>query len=59
MKGLLRGATRIHVLLYRVTGGRLGGRAGKAPILLLTTTGRDRAGSGPCRSAISMTAAPF
>ena len=40
MKGLLRGATRIHVLLYRVTGGRLGGRAGKAPILLLTTTGR-------------------
>lgn len=26
--------------VYRLTGGRLGGRVGKAPVLLLTTTGR-------------------
>ncbi|MBA3653289.1 MAG: nitroreductase family deazaflavin-dependent oxidoreductase [Actinobacteria bacterium] len=30
----------IHALWYRVLGGRLVGRIGKAPILLLTTTGR-------------------
>lgn len=33
--------SRLHVVLYRVSGGRLGGRFGKtAPVLLLTTTGR-------------------
>lgn len=26
--------------VYRLTGGRIGGRVGKAPVLLLTTTGR-------------------
>jgi deazaflavin-dependent oxidoreductase (nitroreductase family) len=31
---------RIHVRLYRLTGGGLGGRVGRAPVLLLTTTGR-------------------
>jgi F420H(2)-dependent quinone reductase len=31
---------RMHVRLYRLTGGRFVGRVGKAPILLLTTTGR-------------------
>jgi deazaflavin-dependent oxidoreductase (nitroreductase family) len=33
--------SRLHVLLYRVSGGRIGGRFRKtAPVLLLTTTGR-------------------
>ena len=31
---------RIHPWLYRRTGGRIGGRMGKAPILLLNTRGR-------------------
>ena len=31
---------QIHVLLYRLTGGRLGGKIGKAPVVLLTSTGR-------------------
>jgi len=31
---------RFHVRIYRLTGGRFVGRVGKAPILLLTTTGR-------------------
>jgi deazaflavin-dependent oxidoreductase (nitroreductase family) len=30
----------IHRALYRATGGKVGGRMGKAPVLLLTTTGR-------------------
>jgi F420H(2)-dependent quinone reductase len=30
----------IHARVYRATGGKVGGRAGKAPVLLLTTTGR-------------------
>jgi deazaflavin-dependent oxidoreductase (nitroreductase family) len=30
----------IHRGLYRATGGKVGGRMGKAPVLLLTTTGR-------------------
>jgi deazaflavin-dependent oxidoreductase (nitroreductase family) len=33
--------SRLHVLLYRASGGRIGGRFRKsAPVLLLTTTGR-------------------
>ncbi len=41
MRGFLRRIfVRVHVLLYRLTRGRLGGSWGKAPILLLTTTGR-------------------
>ncbi len=32
--------TALHVRLYRLLGGRLVGRIGKAPVLLLTTTGR-------------------
>ena len=31
---------RIHVRLYRLTGGVLGGHVGRMPVLLLTTTGR-------------------
>lgn len=30
----------IHKGLYRLTGGKVGGKLGKAPVLLLTTTGR-------------------
>lgn len=36
----VRTATRIHVWLYRATGGRVGRRIGSVPILLLTTVGR-------------------
>ncbi len=32
--------SRSHVLVYRATGGRLGGKVGRAPVLLLTVTGR-------------------
>ena len=30
-----------HTLVYRLTSGRIGGRWGRAPVLLLTTTGRQ------------------
>jgi deazaflavin-dependent oxidoreductase (nitroreductase family) len=36
----LRAASAVHGGLYRLTRGRLGRRIGKAPVLLLTTTGR-------------------
>ena len=39
---------RMHVRIYRLTGGRFVGRVGKAPILLLTTTGQR---SGQPRTA--------
>lgn len=44
----LRWAGRLNVPLYRVSGGRVGARIGKAPVLLLTTTGRR---SGQRRTA--------
>ena len=31
---------KMIVFLYRVSGGRIGGKVGKLPVLLLTTTGR-------------------
>jgi F420H(2)-dependent quinone reductase len=37
---LFRVTTAVHRELYRRTGGKFGGKAGKAQILLLTTTGR-------------------
>ena len=37
---LVRAMSRVNTALYRRTGGKVGGRVGKAPILLLTTTGR-------------------
>ena len=40
MKRFLWVGTRIHVWLYRATGGKLGGRVGGVPNLLLTTRGR-------------------
>ncbi len=36
----LRWTGKLNVPLYRATGGRLMGKVGKAPVLLLTTTGR-------------------
>lgn len=36
----LRWTGRLNVPLYRVSGGRIGGRIGRAPVLLLTSTGR-------------------
>lgn len=40
-RSLLLGlVTPLHVALYRITRGRIGGRIAKCPVLLLTTTGR-------------------
>ena len=36
--------SRVNIALYRATGGKVFGRIGKAPILLLTTTGRRSGG---------------
>jgi deazaflavin-dependent oxidoreductase (nitroreductase family) len=37
---MLRASGRLNVPLYRLSRGRIGGRVGRAPVLLLTTTGR-------------------
>jgi deazaflavin-dependent oxidoreductase (nitroreductase family) len=37
---VFRVTTGIHRELYRRTGGKIGGKAGKVPMMLLTTTGR-------------------
>lgn len=44
----LRWTGRLNVPVYRLSGGRVGGRVGAAPVLLLTTTGRR---SGELRTA--------
>jgi deazaflavin-dependent oxidoreductase (nitroreductase family) len=44
----LRWTGKLNVPLYRVSGGRIGGKIGRAPVLLLTTTGRK---SGEPRTA--------
>lgn len=44
----LRWAGKLNVPVYRASGGRLMGRIGRAPVLLLTTTGRK---SGRQRTA--------
>jgi deazaflavin-dependent oxidoreductase (nitroreductase family) len=44
----LRWTGKLNVPLYRLSGGRIAGRVGKAPLLLLTTTGRK---SGQPRTA--------
>lgn len=44
----LRWVGKLNVPLYRASRGRLGGRIGKGPVLLLTTTGRK---SGQKRTA--------
>jgi F420H(2)-dependent quinone reductase len=45
---LLRRVGKLNVPVYRLTRGRIGGRVGRAPVLLLTTTGRK---SGQPRTA--------
>ena len=44
----LRWTGKLNVPLYRLSGGRIGGRINRAPVLLLTTTGRK---SGKQRTA--------
>lgn len=44
----LRWTGKLNVPLYRASGGRIGGKVGRAPVLLLTTTGRK---SGQQRTA--------
>jgi deazaflavin-dependent oxidoreductase (nitroreductase family) len=44
----LRWTGKLNIPLYRVSGGRIGGKVGQAPVLLLTTTGRK---SGEPRTA--------
>jgi deazaflavin-dependent oxidoreductase (nitroreductase family) len=44
----LRWAGKLNVPIYRLSGGRLGSKIGRAPVLLLTTTGRK---SGQQRTA--------
>ena len=44
----LRWAGKLNTPLYRLSGGRVGGKVGRAPVLLLTTTGRK---SGQKRTA--------
>lgn len=44
----LRWAGKLNVPLYRLSGGRIGGKVGRAPVLLLTSTGRR---SGQLRTA--------
>jgi len=44
----LRWAGKLNVPLYRLSGGRIGGKVGRAPVLLLTTRGRK---SGQQRTA--------
>ncbi len=44
----LRISGKLNVPLYRLSGGRLGGKVGRAPVLLLTSTGRR---SGQQRTA--------
>jgi deazaflavin-dependent oxidoreductase (nitroreductase family) len=44
----LRAVGKLNVPLYRLSRGRIGGRVGKGPVLLLTTTGRK---SGEPRTA--------
>jgi deazaflavin-dependent oxidoreductase (nitroreductase family) len=40
LRAVVRAGNRAAVSLYRRSGGRIGGRAAKAPVLLLTTPGR-------------------
>ena len=40
LRAIEQAVTRTHIALYRLTRGRVGGRWGKARVLLLTTKGR-------------------
>jgi deazaflavin-dependent oxidoreductase (nitroreductase family) len=46
--GMLRTAGKLNVPIYRITRGRVMGKVGRAPVLLLTSTGRR---SGQPRTA--------
>jgi deazaflavin-dependent oxidoreductase (nitroreductase family) len=46
--GVLRTAGKLNVPIYRLTRGRVGGKVGRAPVLLLTSIGRR---SGQPRTA--------
>jgi F420H(2)-dependent quinone reductase len=46
--GMLRTAGKLNVPIYRLTRGRVMGKVGRAPVLLLTSTGRR---SGQSRTA--------
>ncbi|MBX6766063.1 MAG: nitroreductase family deazaflavin-dependent oxidoreductase [Actinomadura rubrobrunea] len=50
-RAFLKTASAVHVALYQLTGGRLGGRLRKAPVCLLTTIGR-RSGTHRTRPLI-------
>ena len=39
-RGFMKSVSALHSAVYRASGGRVGGRMGGMPILLLTTTGR-------------------
>ncbi len=39
-KAIFRAMNRLHIFLFRRSGGRLGGKVFGSPVLLLTTTGR-------------------
>lgn len=40
LKKVIKAANRVHVALYRVSGGKFAGRIANLPILLITTFGR-------------------
>jgi F420H(2)-dependent quinone reductase len=44
----LRATGRLNIPLYKLSGGRIGGRLSRAPILLLTTTGRKSGKQRTC-----------
>ena len=53
----LRLAGKLNVPVYRLSGGRLMGRVGEAPVLLLTTTGR-RSGEPRTTPVVYLSAGP-
>jgi hypothetical protein len=56
---LFRAFVKVHVALYRASGGRLGGRLGKGvPVPLLTTTGRKTGSGARLRSCTSRRVEP-
>jgi len=44
----LRWTGKLNVPVYRLSGGRIGGKVGQAPVLLLTTTGRKSGQKRTC-----------
>jgi deazaflavin-dependent oxidoreductase (nitroreductase family) len=46
--GFIRFVTRLHAAIFTATGGRVLGRAGGMPVLMLTTTGRKSGKKQTC-----------